>query len=184
MPWIRIASAIVAIFSCLSCHYSRWLVLCPSQFVLRYSWRSWNIFSSFERKECCQRPKTTLVLSQLLLLTAIAFPHLTDAVFPLTGALICFYLLFQPKFASIADISSSMLGLFYGGYLPMLLDSATSRVGARPHGVKHCQHQLTAVGLLARFLDATEIIPVSVICNLFGVWLYLGLPILVLISWA
>jgi phosphatidate cytidylyltransferase len=32
--------------------------------------------------------------------------------------LICFYLLFQPKFATIADISASIMGLFYGGYLP------------------------------------------------------------------
>lgn len=62
--------------------------------------------------------KTTMVLSLLLLLCATATPTLTDAFFPLTGALICFYLLFQPKMATIADISTSLLGLFYGGYLP------------------------------------------------------------------
>ena len=62
--------------------------------------------------------KTTLVVSQLLLITATLTPHLTDAVFALAGALICFYLLFQPKLATIADISTSILGLFYGGYLP------------------------------------------------------------------
>jgi len=62
--------------------------------------------------------KTTLVLSQLLLITAAVAPNLTDAVFPLAGGLICFYLLFQPKLATIADISTSILGLFYGSYLP------------------------------------------------------------------
>lgn len=62
--------------------------------------------------------KTTMVLSLMLLLSATVTPHLTDAFFPLTGALICFYLLFQPKMATIADISTSLLGLFYGGYLP------------------------------------------------------------------
>ena len=37
---------------------------------------------------------------------------------PVAGTFICFYLLFQPKLATIADISASILGLFYGGYLP------------------------------------------------------------------
>lgn len=62
--------------------------------------------------------KTTFVVSQLLLLTATYIPNLTDATFALAGALICFYLLFQPKLATIADISTSILGLFYAGYLP------------------------------------------------------------------
>ena len=62
--------------------------------------------------------KTTLVVSQLLIITATVVPSLTDAVFALAGGLICFYLLFQPKLATIADISTSILGLFYAGYLP------------------------------------------------------------------
>ncbi|HEY9872649.1 MAG TPA: phosphatidate cytidylyltransferase [Candidatus Obscuribacterales bacterium] len=62
--------------------------------------------------------KTTLVVSQVLLLTATIAPELVDAIFPLAGTSICFYLLFQPKLATIADISTSILGLFYGGYLP------------------------------------------------------------------
>jgi phosphatidate cytidylyltransferase len=62
--------------------------------------------------------KTTLVVSQLLLITATYIPSLTDAIFALAGALICFYLIFQPKLATIADISSSILGLFYVAYLP------------------------------------------------------------------
>ncbi len=62
--------------------------------------------------------KTTLAVSQAILLTAAFAPTLVDAVFALAGTLICFYLLFQPKLSTIADIASSILGLFYGGYLP------------------------------------------------------------------
>lgn len=62
--------------------------------------------------------KTTLVVSQVLLITATIAPELVDAIFPVAGTFICFYLLFQPKLATIADISTSILGLFYGGYLP------------------------------------------------------------------
>ena len=117
MPWIRIASAIVAIFLALvAIILGGWyfaLAICIVVFLAQLEY-----FQLVRAKGMLPAAKTTLVLSQLLLLTAIAFPHLTDAVFPLTGALICFYLLFQPKFASIADISSSLLGLFYGGYLP------------------------------------------------------------------
>ncbi|MGK7898844.1 MAG: phosphatidate cytidylyltransferase [Xenococcus sp. (in: cyanobacteria)] len=62
--------------------------------------------------------KTTFVVSQLLLISSTITPHITDAMFCLGGTIICFYLLFQPKMATIADISSSILGLFYCGYLP------------------------------------------------------------------
>ena len=62
--------------------------------------------------------KTTIVVSQLLLISATIAPNITDAMFCLGGTIICFYLLFQPKMATIADISSSILGLFYGCYLP------------------------------------------------------------------
>jgi phosphatidate cytidylyltransferase len=62
--------------------------------------------------------KTTLFLSEVLLIIANVSPTLVDAGLPVAGTIICFYLLFQPKLASIADISASILGLFYGGYLP------------------------------------------------------------------
>lgn len=62
--------------------------------------------------------KTTIAMSLLLLLTAEFSPSLVDVIMPLAGTFICFYLLFQPKLATIADISSSILGLFYCGYLP------------------------------------------------------------------
>ena len=62
--------------------------------------------------------KTTLALSQVMLVVSALNPNLVDAIFTLAGTIICFYLLFQPKLATIADIASSILGLFYGGYLP------------------------------------------------------------------
>ena len=62
--------------------------------------------------------KMTLVVSMLILISASVTPGVTDAMFCLGGTIICFYLLFQPKIATIADISSSILGLFYTGYLP------------------------------------------------------------------
>jgi phosphatidate cytidylyltransferase len=62
--------------------------------------------------------KTTLIASQILLLVSAFAPDVDNALFPIMGSLICFYLLFLPKIASIADISTSIFGLFYGGYLP------------------------------------------------------------------
>ena len=62
--------------------------------------------------------KMTLAVSVLVLISATIAPSVTDAMFCLGGTIICFYLLFQPKIATIADISSSILGLFYTGYLP------------------------------------------------------------------
>ena len=62
--------------------------------------------------------KITLIVSLLLLLSSTVAPNITAAMFCLGGTIICFYLLFQPKMATIADISSSILGLFYTGYLP------------------------------------------------------------------
>ena len=68
--------------------------------------------------------KTTLVFCQLLListqwdLTGGLPSHLAAAVLPLSGAAICGWLLLQPKTGSIADIASSIFGLFYLGYLP------------------------------------------------------------------
>ena len=62
--------------------------------------------------------KTTIVLSQILLVTALIAPHRLEVMFPVAGTAICCYLLFQPQIATIADISSSILGLFYAGLLP------------------------------------------------------------------
>ena len=62
--------------------------------------------------------KITLIASQVLLLVGATGSNIDDSLFPIAGTLICFYLLFLPKIASIADISTSLFGLFYSGYLP------------------------------------------------------------------
>jgi phosphatidate cytidylyltransferase len=62
--------------------------------------------------------RTTIAMSLLLLVAGAIAPTLSDILMPLAGTAICFYVLFQPKPATIADLSSSILGLFYGGYLP------------------------------------------------------------------
>ncbi|MBR8830548.1 MAG: hypothetical protein N5P05_003923 [Chroococcopsis gigantea SAG 12.99] len=117
MPWTRIVSAIVAIILALSIiivggwYFTLGLGLIVFLGQMEYFRLVWA-------KNIQPAAKTTLVVSQLLLITATIAPTLTDAMFPLAGALICFYLLFQPKLATIADISTSILGLFYGGYLP------------------------------------------------------------------
>ncbi len=62
--------------------------------------------------------KTTMILSQMVMLGSHGHPMLADALLPVAGTLICFYLLFQPKLATIADLSASVMGLFYTGFLP------------------------------------------------------------------
>jgi phosphatidate cytidylyltransferase len=117
MPWTRIISAIIAIALALGILIvGGWyftLGICLLVFFGQLEY-----FRLVRAKGIAPAAKTTLAVSQLLLITATINPSLTDAVFPLAGALVCFYLLFQSKLASIADISTSILGLFYGGYLP------------------------------------------------------------------
>ncbi len=75
-------------------------------------------FNLVQAKGIAPAAKTTMVVSQVLLAICTIDSSLADAVMPVAGTFICFYLLFQPKMASIADISASILGLFYTGYLP------------------------------------------------------------------
>ena len=117
MPWTRIVSAIIAITLALGMIVlGGWYFTLGLGIIVFLGEKEY--FELVRAKGIAPAGKTTLVLSQLLLIVAAAAPPLTDAMFPLTGALICFYLLFQPKLATIADISTSLLGLFYGGYLP------------------------------------------------------------------
>jgi len=97
-----------------------------------------EIFRLVQAKGIVPAVKTTLVVSQLMLIVAHGYPALADAILPLGGTFICFYLLFQPKFATIADVAASILGLFYGGYLPSywirLRDLGSAAVNALPWG--------------------------------------------------
>jgi phosphatidate cytidylyltransferase len=117
MPWSRIYSGIVAIILALGMIiFGGWyFTLCFGAIVylglLEY-------FELARAKGIEPAGKTTLVMSLVLLVVATISCDLADVVFSVAGTFICFYLLFQPKFATIADISTSIMGLFYGGYLP------------------------------------------------------------------
>lgn len=117
MPWSRITSAVVAIAVALTM-----ILLGGWYFALGFGvivfLGQLEIFRLVQAKGILPATKTTLVVSQLILVTAHLSPSLADALLPLAGTFICFYLLFQPQVATIADVAASILGLFYGGYLP------------------------------------------------------------------
>lgn len=117
MPWARIVSGLVAIVLALGL-----IVLGGWYFTIGFGvivlLGQLEIFQLVQAKGILPAAKTTLCVSQILLFAAYGFPSLADAILPLGGTFICFYLLFQPKFATIADVAASILGLFYGGYLP------------------------------------------------------------------
>lgn len=63
--------------------------------------------------------KMGLCITTATMLASAYAPSLADAAFPLGGTMICIYLLFRrSKIATIADISTTFMGLFYAGYLP------------------------------------------------------------------
>ncbi|NJK40418.1 MAG: phosphatidate cytidylyltransferase [Acaryochloridaceae cyanobacterium SU_2_1] len=117
MPWARIISGLVAIVIALAI-----ILLGGWYFTLGFCLLVYlaqvEYFELVRAKGNRPAGKTTMIVSQLLLVTATISSELADAVLPVAGTFICFYLLFQPKLATISDISSSILGLFYGGYLP------------------------------------------------------------------
>jgi len=117
MPWPRIISGLVAIVVALVM-----IGLGGWYFTLGFGVLIFlgqlEIFALVKAKGILPATKTTLVVSQLLLVTAHLSPDLADALLPISGTFICFYLLFQPQVATIADVAASILGLFYGGYLP------------------------------------------------------------------
>jgi phosphatidate cytidylyltransferase len=126
--------------------------------------------------------KTTLVVSQIMLLVGAIGYGIDDALFPVAGTLICFYLLFLPKIASIADISTSLFGLFYGGYLPSYW--IRLRLGSAPLGTNSFPFDIDWSTVLLNF-DLTLLPPaftitlLSFMCimasdigaYLFGKWL-------------
>nr|WP_290228272.1 phosphatidate cytidylyltransferase [Trichocoleus desertorum] len=117
MPWSRIFSGIIAIALALALAVVGGWYFTLAFGVIIYLGQL-EYFQLVRAKGIAPAAKTTLVVSQALLVISTMSPDLADAVFPVAGTFICFYLLFQPKFATIADISASIMGLFYGGYLP------------------------------------------------------------------
>ncbi|MCL6435413.1 MAG: phosphatidate cytidylyltransferase [Leptolyngbyaceae cyanobacterium HOT.MB2.61] len=117
MPWSRVISGVIAIALALAM-----IVLGGWYFTVGFGVIIYlgqlEYFQLARAKGIAPAAKTTLAVSQALLVVSNLSPTLADAIFPVAGTFICFYLLFQPKFATIADISASIMGLFYGGYLP------------------------------------------------------------------
>ncbi|NES78779.1 MULTISPECIES: phosphatidate cytidylyltransferase [Okeania] len=117
MSWSRIISGLVAIAVALGMIiFGGWWFTVGMGAIVYLGQQEY--FQLARTKGIAPAAKTTLALSQVILVVAALAPDLVDAIFTLAGTLICFYLLFQPKLATIADIASSILGLFYGGYLP------------------------------------------------------------------
>lgn len=117
MSWPRILSGIVAIALALGMIFlgGWYFTLC---FCIIIYLGQLEYFQLVRATGIAPAGKTTLAVSQALLIIATVSSNLADAVLPVAGTFICFYLLFQPKLATIADISTSILGLFYGGFLP------------------------------------------------------------------
>ena len=117
MPWARIISGVIAIAIALSM-----IVLGGWYFTLGFCVIVYlgqkEFFKMARAKGITPATKTTLIVSQVLMVMSQINPEAADAIFPVAGTFICFYLLFQPKFATIADIAASIMGLFYCGYLP------------------------------------------------------------------
>jgi phosphatidate cytidylyltransferase len=117
MPWTRILSGIAAIAIALTMIVMGGWYFTSGLMVIVFLGQ-WEYFQMVKAKGIEPAAKTTLVVSQLLFIVATLTGSFTDAAFAVAGTFICFYLLFQPKMATIADISTSILGLFYGGWLP------------------------------------------------------------------
>jgi phosphatidate cytidylyltransferase len=117
MPWSRIISGIIAIaLALLSTLLGGWYFTVMIAIVVFLGQQEY--FKLVVARGIAPAAKTTMLVSQLLLIICTLQGNLADAVMPIAGTFICFYLLFQPKMATIADISASIMGLFYVGYLP------------------------------------------------------------------
>jgi len=117
MPWVRIISALIAIpLALVAIAFGGWGFTILFSLLIYLGQQEYFLMARAKGAE--PAVKTTLIVSQVLLIVCQMKSEFADAVLPIAGTFICFYLLFQPKFATIADISASVLGLFYGGYLP------------------------------------------------------------------
>jgi phosphatidate cytidylyltransferase len=116
-PWTRVITGVVAIPIALGVTFLGGWYFTLGFGIIVYLGQS-EYFQMVRAKGILPAGKTTLVITQILLVICTISSSLADAIVPVAGTLICFYLLFQPKLATIADIAASILGLFYCGYLP------------------------------------------------------------------
>lgn len=176
MPWSRILSGIVAIALALGM-----IILGGWYFTLGFGILIYlgqlEYFQLTRAKGMAPAGKTTLVVSQALLVISTFSTTLADAVLPVAGTFICFYLLFQPKFATIADISASILGLFYGGYLPSywvrlrsLGQDAVSNLPLAGYWPEWHQLEALPAGLTVTLLAFSCIWAADIGAYIFGKW--------------
>lgn len=117
LPWARIVSSLVGIPLALGAIIlGGWYF--TAAFVALVILALGEYFQMTRAKGMKPAVKTVTIASAALVVTAALDPKVADAIVPLAGTLVCFYLLFQRKLASIADLSASVMGLFYCGYLP------------------------------------------------------------------
>ncbi len=116
MPWSRIISGIFAIaLALVATLLGGWYFTIAIAVIVFLGHQEY--FNLVRARGIVPAAKTTMFVSQVLLVICTVDGRLADAMLPLAGTFICFYLLFQPKMATIADISASIMGLFYVGYL-------------------------------------------------------------------
>ncbi|MDX2254624.1 MAG: phosphatidate cytidylyltransferase [Pseudanabaenaceae cyanobacterium bins.39] len=117
MPWTRIISALLVVPLALTAiAIGGWAF--TAVFALLVVFGEQEYFEMARAKSIVPASKITITVSLALLIVSQVRVDLADAVIPIAGTFICFYLLFQNRMATISDISASILGLFYGGYLP------------------------------------------------------------------
>ncbi|MEB3826351.1 phosphatidate cytidylyltransferase [Phormidium sp. CCY1219] len=117
MPWSRIVSTIVALVLALGITFvGGWYFTFGVGILIVLGHLEY--LELVRAKGVVPAAKTSLFFSLSLLVFSTVDSHLADALLPIAGTCICFYLLFKPKMATIADLAASILGLFYIGYLP------------------------------------------------------------------
>lgn len=117
MPWLRILSGIVvALLGIVIGTLGGWYftaAICVLVYLAQAEY-----FKMVKATGSKPAAKSTMIVSQALIIAAYANTALTEPILAVAGTFTCFYLLFRPRLASISDISSSILGLFYCGFLP------------------------------------------------------------------
>lgn len=63
--------------------------------------------------------RTGIITTTLMMFALLFSARYAEAVIPIGSTLICCYLLFRqkPRIATIADLSTTLAGLFYGGFV-------------------------------------------------------------------
>ena len=114
---LRFASAIVAIALALTMTYlGKWFFTVAIAAIVLLA--QLEFFKLVQATGTAPAKRTTILISQILVFIQQYRPEWAGLVLTVGGTIVCFYLLFKPKVATINDIATSILGLFYCAYLP------------------------------------------------------------------